>query len=85
MVHSVYACVTQLFKYFDFSQSLNVMTMAINRATRDIIAFAIMFFTIFLAFVQFGYLIFGTYMQDFSTYSDSMYATFQHVIIKNTS
>jgi len=54
--------------------------MAINRATRDLIAFAIMFFTIFLAFVQFGYLIFGTYMQDFSTFGDSMYATFKHFI-----
>ena len=65
----------QLFKYFDFTQSMSVVTIAINRATTELIAFAVMFLIVFLAFAQFGYVVFGTYMQDFSSFSDSLYAS----------
>ena len=64
----------QLFKYFDFNQSTMMVTAAINVATKDLLAFSFMFFVVFLAFVQYGYVVFGAYMQDFSTFPDSMYA-----------
>jgi len=64
----------QLFKYVDFTRSLSTLTLAINRSMTDLVGFAIMFFIVFLAFAQFAYLIFGTYMHDFSTFADSLYA-----------
>jgi len=66
--------VSQLFKYFEFNQSMSVLAMSINRSTRDLIYFSIMFSVVFLAFAQFSYIIFGTHMQDFSTFGDSVYA-----------
>ena len=62
----------QLFKYFDFTNSMSDVTAAINHATKDLIAFSVMFCIIFLAFAQFGYLVFGTYMHEFSTFGDAM-------------
>ena len=50
-------------------------SIAIHRATKDLVAFAVMFFIVLLAFAQFGYVIFGTYMKDFSTFADSLYAS----------
>jgi len=48
--------------------------MTMNRSTKDLIEFMIMFFIVFLAFAQFSYIIFGTYMHDFSSFADTMYA-----------
>jgi len=62
----------QLFKYFDFAQSTSMLSTAINRSTHDLIGFGLMFFVIFLAFAQFGSLVFGNYMRDFSTFGDSL-------------
>lgn len=42
------------------------------RCAKDIAGFAVMFFIIFLAYAQWGYLIFGTQVKDFSTYLDSV-------------
>ena len=42
------------------------------RCAKDIAGFAVMFFIIFLAYAQWGYLIFGTQVKDFSTYMNSM-------------
>jgi len=53
---------------------MSVLTISVNRATKDLINFSIMFAVVFLAFAQFSYIIFGTYMQDFSTFGDSVYA-----------
>jgi len=67
--------VTQLFKYFDFNESMSIVTIAINRATRDLIAFSVMLFVVFLAFAQFCFIIYGTYMRDFHTFGNTLYAS----------
>jgi len=44
----------------------------LSRCSKDIAGFAIMFFIIFLAYAQLGYLVFGTQIKDFSTFEESM-------------
>jgi len=61
-----------LFKYFDFTTTMTNLTLSINRATLDLLGFMLMFSVVFLAFVQFSYVIFGTCMRDFSTFTDAM-------------
>jgi len=64
----------QLFKYFEFTQSMSIVSITINRSTTDLVGFTLMFFVVFLAFAQLSFIIYGTYMQDFSTFGDAMYA-----------
>jgi diacylglycerol kinase len=48
------------------------LSMTLSRCAKDVAGFAIMFFIVFLAFAQLGYLIFGSQVDGFSTFSDSM-------------
>ena len=43
------------------------------RCAKDIAGFAVALFIIFLAYAQWGYLIFGSQVEGFSTYVASMY------------
>ena len=44
----------------------------LSRCAKDVAGFAVMFFIVFLAYVQLGYLVFGTQVEDFSTFQQSM-------------
>lgn len=46
--------------------------VCILQCAKDVAGFAVMFFIIFFAYAQLGYLIFGTQVRDFSTFADSM-------------
>jgi len=50
------------------------------RCAKDIAGFAIMFFIIFLAYAQWGYLIFGTQVEGFSTYMSSIFTLFRIIL-----
>ena len=48
------------------------LSTTLGACAKDLGGFAIMFFIIFLAFAQLGYLIFGTQVVDFSSLETSM-------------
>ena len=48
------------------------LSSTLSRCAKDLAGFAVMFFIIFLAFAQLGYLIFGTQVQDFSSFGSSV-------------
>lgn len=52
------------------------LSSTLSRCAKDIIGFAVMFFIIFFAYAQFGYLVFGAQVKEFSTFPNCMYATF---------
>lgn len=65
------------------------LSSTLSRCAKDIIGFAIMFFIIFFAYAQLGYLVFGSQVDEFSTFQDCMYGVFQtvwyHLIISRSS
>lgn len=69
---SVFCAWIKVFKYISFNKTMTQLQSTLGRCAKDIAGFAVMFFIIFLAYAQWGYLIFGTQVQDFSTYLDSM-------------
>jgi hypothetical protein len=62
----------KIFKYVSFNKTMTQLSLTLSRCAKDVAGFAIMFFIVFLAYAQLGYLIFGTQVHDFSTFSYSM-------------
>lgn len=62
----------QLFKFINLNKTMSQLTTTMSRCAKDLVGFAIMFFIIFLAYAQLAYLVFGTQVDDFSTFQASM-------------
>ncbi|XP_039217129.1 polycystin-2 isoform X2 [Crotalus tigris] len=67
----------KLFKFISFNRTMNQLSTTMSRCAKDILGFAIMFFIIFLAYAQLAYLVFGTQVNDFSTFQDSVFTQFR--------
>jgi polycystin 2 len=70
----------KVFKYISFNKTMTQLQNTLASCAKDIAGFAVMFFIIFLAYAQWGYLIFGTQVQDFSTYMDSIFTLFRIIL-----
>lgn len=62
----------QLFKFINFNKTMNQLSTTMSRCAKDLMGFAIMFFIVFLAYAQLAYLVFGTQVDDFSTFQACM-------------
>ena len=62
----------QLFKFINFNRTMSQLSTTMSRCAKDLFGFAIMFFIIFLAYAQLAYLVFGTQVDDFSTFQECM-------------
>ena len=62
----------QVFKYISFNKTMTQLSTTLSRCAKDLLGFFIMFFIVFLAFTQLGYLLFGTQVNDFSTFMNSL-------------
>lgn len=65
-------CLKLNWKFFSFNRTMTQLQSTLSRCSKDIAGFAVMFFIIFLAYAQLGYLVFGTQIEDFSTFHASM-------------
>lgn len=63
----------QIFKYISFNKTMTQLSSTLARCAKDILGFAIMFFVVFFAYAQLGYLLFGTQVENFSTFVKCMY------------
>lgn len=62
----------QIFKYISFNKTMTQLSSTLARCAKDILGFAVMFFIVFFAYAQLGYLIFGTQVENFSTFVKCM-------------
>ncbi|XP_006885373.1 PREDICTED: polycystin-2, partial [Elephantulus edwardii] len=60
----------KLFKFINFNRTMSQLSTTMSRCAKDLFGFAIMFFIIFLAYAQLAYLVFGTQVDDFSTFRE---------------
>ncbi|KAG9485041.1 hypothetical protein GDO78_008258 [Eleutherodactylus coqui] len=59
----------KIFKYISFNKTMTQLSSTLARCAKDILGFAIMFFIVFFAYAQLGYLLFGTQVENFSTFN----------------
>uniref|UniRef100_A0A8C3TPA3 Polycystin-2 n=1 Tax=Catharus ustulatus TaxID=91951 RepID=A0A8C3TPA3_CATUS len=60
--------------------TMSQLSTTMSRCVKDVIGFAIMFFIIFLAYAQLAYLVFGTQIDDFSTFQDCIFTQFRIIL-----
>lgn len=70
----------KVFKYISFNKTMSQLSATLSRSAKDIGGFAVMFFVFFFAYAQFGYLVFGTQIQDYSTFYDAVFALFRTIL-----
>jgi Ca2+-binding EF-hand superfamily protein len=70
----------KLFKYLSFNKTMLQLQVTITNCAKDVLGFGIMFFIIFLAYTQWGYLLFGTQVKGFSDFTNSFYTLFNVIM-----
>ncbi|CAM5106911.1 unnamed protein product [Eretmochelys imbricata] len=70
----------KLFKFVSFNRTMSQLSTTMSRCAKDVIGFAIMFFIIFLAYAQLAYLVFGTQVDDFSTFQECVFTQFRIIL-----
>ena len=70
----------KLFKYVSFNKTMNQLSCTLKASAKDIFGFAIMFFIVFFAYAQLGYLVFGSQLDDFKTFGDSTFTLFRIIL-----
>ncbi|NXA46347.1 PK2L2 protein, partial [Nothocercus julius] len=70
----------KIFKYVSFNKTMTQLSSTLSRCAKDIIGFAIMFFIIFFAYAQLGYLVFGSQVDEFSTFQNCIFTQFRIVL-----
>lgn len=70
----------KLFKFINFNRTMSQLSITMSRCAKDLFGFAIMFFIIFLAYAQLAYLVFGTQVDDFSTFQECIFTQFRIIL-----
>jgi polycystin 2 len=70
----------KIFKYISFNKTMTQLSSTLGACAKDLAGFAVMFFIIFLAFAQLGYLIFGTQVTDFSSFETAIFTLFRIIL-----
>ncbi|XP_059821491.1 polycystin-2 [Hypanus sabinus] len=70
----------KIFKFISFNKTMIQLSSTMSRCAKDIMGFAIMFFIVFLAYAQLAYLVFGTQVDDFSTFHACIFTQFRIIL-----
>ena len=80
---TVFLAWIKLFKYISFNRTMTQLQQTLSRCASDIAGFAVMFFIIFVAYAQLGYLIFGTIVSDFNSFHEAMFTDRENANLKH--
>ncbi|KAG7462420.1 hypothetical protein MATL_G00184660 [Megalops atlanticus] len=70
----------KVFKYISFNKTMTQLSSTLARCAKDILGFAIMFFIVFFAYAQLGYLLFGSEVESFSTFVKCIFTQFRIIL-----
>ncbi|NXS62310.1 PK2L2 protein, partial [Brachypteracias leptosomus] len=77
---SIFFAWIKVFKYIGVNRIMTQLSSTLSRCTKEIIGFAFMFFIIFFAFAQLGYLVFSSQVEEFSTFQNCIFTQFRIVL-----
>jgi hypothetical protein len=66
----------KIFKYMSFNKTMTQLSRTLSESSKDLFGFAVLFFLVFFAYAQLGYLLFGTVLHAFSTFGNSCFTLF---------
>ncbi|PAA66722.1 hypothetical protein BOX15_Mlig004710g1 [Macrostomum lignano] len=77
---TVFFAWVKIFKYISFNKTMTQLSSTLGACAKDLVGFAVMFFIIFFAFAQLGYLIFGTQVKDFREFQQAIFTLFRIIL-----
>uniref|UniRef100_A0A8C1WCB6 Polycystic kidney disease 2-like 1 n=1 Tax=Cyprinus carpio TaxID=7962 RepID=A0A8C1WCB6_CYPCA len=77
---NLFFALIKIFKYISFNKTMTQLTSTLARCALDIFGFAIMFFIVFFAYAQLGYLLFGMEVETFSTFNKCIFTQFRIIL-----
>lgn len=76
----VFLCWVKLFKFINFNRTMSQLSSTMSRCAKDLLGFSLMFCLVFLAYAQLAYLVFGTQVDDFSTFQACIFTQFRIIL-----
>ncbi|XP_018023502.1 polycystin-2 [Hyalella azteca] len=70
----------KLFKYISFNKTMTQLSSTLSRCAKDLAGFAVMFFIVFFAYAQLGYLLFGTQVEDYNSFISSTFTLLRTIL-----
>ncbi|UYV82599.1 PKD2 [Cordylochernes scorpioides] len=77
---SVFFAWIKFFKYISFNKTMTQLSSTLSRCSKDVAGFGTMFFIIFFAFAQLGYLLFGSQVEDFSSFMVAVFTLLRLIL-----
>ncbi|CAF0883949.1 unnamed protein product [Adineta steineri] len=77
---TVFLAWIKIFKYVSFNKTMTQLSTTLSRCAKDVLGFSVMFMIVFLAYAQLGYLLFGTMVTDYKTFSTSIFTLFRIIL-----
>lgn len=70
----------KFFKYISFNKTMTQLSSTLGRCAKDIAGFAVMFYIVFFAYAQLGFLLFGAIVSDYSTFTNTFFTLFRIIL-----
>uniref|UniRef100_A0A336LV54 CSON005454 protein n=1 Tax=Culicoides sonorensis TaxID=179676 RepID=A0A336LV54_CULSO len=67
-------------KYLSFNKTMMQFSTTVSRCFKDLLGFGLMFSIVFIAYAQLGYIAFGNELEDFHTFSSSIFTLFRTIL-----
>jgi polycystin 2 len=77
---TAFCCWIKIFKYVSFNKTMSQLSSTLGKCARDVLGFAVMFYIVFFAYAQLGYLLFGPIVPDYSTFTTTMFTLFRIIL-----
>ncbi|CAF0929169.1 unnamed protein product [Adineta ricciae] len=77
---TVFLAWIKIFKYVSFNKTMTQLSTTLSRCAKDVLGFSVMFMIVFLAYAQLGYLLFGSMVEDYKTFSTSIFTLFRIIL-----
>lgn len=74
---TVFLAWVKLFKFISFNKTMTQLSMTLGACVKDLIGYSVMFFMVFLAFAQLGYLLFGSEVEDYAKFETCIFSQFR--------
>ncbi|VEN47220.1 unnamed protein product [Callosobruchus maculatus] len=76
----LFLVIMKAFKYLNFNRTMGQLNSTLKQCSKDVIGFSLMFFIVFFAFSELGYLLFGSAVENFSSFGLAMFTLLRTIL-----
>ena len=77
---NIFVAWLKVFKYLSFNKTMNQLSGTLNKCSKELGGFTVMFAIIFFAFAELGYLLFGVQVADYKNTTEAGFTLFRTIL-----